>query len=199
MRQDRATLAAMVHLGYLSFDQKTKCTRIPNEEIREMYLNMLENSIYQAINKKIMEADEILDSTLKGEELKIAEAFRKIRYYYADPKAGNSEATLKETIDLAYYTAERYYLRMYEIPSGEGYAGMVLCPKAGKAMPLMVIELKMNKAVSTSLDQIKKGRYPDRFKDYGGREMLLVAVSYDADKREKQHYCKIEKVQLPTF
>jgi len=194
-----ATLAAMVHLGYLSFDQKTKCARIPNEEIREMYLNMLENSTYTAINKKIMEADEILASTLKGDEQKIAEAFRRIHYYYADPKAGNIEATLKETVDLAYYTAERFYLRMYEIPTGEGYADMVLYPKAGKAMPLMVIELKMNKAVNTGLDQIKKRRYPDRFKEYGGRQMLLVAISYDADKPEKQHYCKIEKMQLPEF
>ena len=88
---------------------------------------------------------------------------------------------------------------MYELPTGEGYADMVLYPKAGKAMPLMVIELKKNKAVNTGLDQIKERRYPDRFKDYGGREMLLVAVSYDADKLEKEHYCKIERMTLPQF
>ena len=88
---------------------------------------------------------------------------------------------------------------MYEIPSGEGYADIVLYPKAGKAMPLMVIELKKSKAVNTGLDQIKKRRYPDRFKEYGGSTLLLVAVSYDADKPEKEHHCKIEKVQLPEF
>ena len=194
-----ATLAAMVHLGYLSYAKETKCARIPNEEIREMYLNMLENSTYPMVYRKISEADGIMVNTLKGEEKKVAESFRKIHYEYADPKAGNSEATLKETIDMAYYTAERFYVRMNEVPSGEGYADMVLYPKAGKAMPLMVIELKKNKAVNTGLDQIKKRRYPDRFKDYGGREMLLVAVSYDADKPEKEHYCKIERVQLPNF
>ena len=85
---------------------------------------------------------------------------------------------------------------MYELPTGEGYADMVLYPKAGKAMPLMVIELKKNKAVNTGMDQIKERRYPDRFKDYGGREMLLVAVSYDVDKLDKERYCKIERVQL---
>ncbi len=194
-----ATLAAMVHLGYLSYDQETRCARIPNQEIRGKYLLMLKNSTYSTIYQKIAGADDILMNTLKGEEQKVADAFRKIHYYYADPKAGNSEATLKETVDLAYYTAERFYVRMYELPTGEGYADMVLYPKAGKAMPLMVIELKKNKAVNTGLDQIKRRRYPDRFKEYGGRQMLLVAVSNDADKLEKEHYCKIERVQLPKF
>ncbi len=194
-----STLAAMVHLGYLNFSSKTSRARIPNKEIREMYVNMLEDSSYPAIFRKIAEADEILESTLRGEEQKVADAFRRIHYHYADPKAGNKEATLKETVDLAYYTAERFYIRMYELPTGEGYADIVLYPKAGKAMPLMVIELKMNKTTNTGLDQIKARRYPDRFREYGGREMLLVAVSYDADKLEKEHYCKIEKVQLPVF
>ena len=195
----RATLAAMVYLGYLCYDQETGCARIPNEEIRRKYVNMLEDSTYPAVISKIVDADAILMNTLRGEEQKVAEAFRKIHYAYADPKAGNSEATLKETVDLAYYTAERFYVRMYELPTGEGYADIVLYPKAGKAMPLMVIELKKNKAVNTGLDQIKERRYPDRFKDYGGREMLLVAVSYDADKLEKEHYCKIERMTLPQF
>ena len=194
-----ATLAAMVHLGYLGYVQETRCARIPNKEVRGMYLDLLKNSAYPTIYRKISEADDILKDTLKGEEQKVAEAFRKIHYAYANPKAGNSEATLKETVDLAYYTAERFYVRMYELPTGEGYADMVLYPKAGKAMPLMVIELKKNKAVNTGLDQIKERRYPDRFKDYGGREMLLVTVSYDADKLEKEYYCKIERVQLPNF
>ncbi len=194
-----ATIAAMVHLGYLSLSPETGYARIPNKEIRKMYVNMLQNSTESTIYRKISEADAILDATLRGDEQKVAEAFRKIHYYYADPKAGNSEATLKETIDMAYYTAERFYVRMYELPTGEGYADIVLYPKAGKAMPLMVIELKKNKAVNTGLDQIKRRRYPDRFKEYGGRQMLLVAVSYDADKLEKEHYCRIEQVQLPNL
>ena len=63
----------------------------------------------------------------------------------------------------------------------------------------MVIELKKSKAVDTGIDQIKARRYPDRFKGYGGREILLVGVSYDADKLEKEHYCRIERMQLPHF
>lgn len=41
---DSATLVAMVHLGYLSYDQRTRCASIPNNEIRSQFLNMLEDS-----------------------------------------------------------------------------------------------------------------------------------------------------------
>ena len=114
-----ATLAAMVHLGYLSYIQETECTRIPNVEIRRKLFKMMKNSSYSSISWKIAEADDITKSTLRGEEQKVADSFRKIHYAYADPKVG-------------------------------------------KAMP-------------------------------------LVAVSYDADKPEQEHYCKIENVQLPKL
>ena len=193
---DGATLAAMVHLGYLSYRQDTGCARIPNKEIRAQYINMLKDSSYQAIYRKIAEADEVLQNTLHGHEQKVAEAFRRLHHQYTDPKAYNSEATLKEIVDLAYYTAERFYTRMYEIPSGEGYADMVLYPKINVSMPLMVIELKKNIAVDTGMKQIKERNYPARFADYGGREMLLVSISYDSDHLEKVHHCMIVKMVL---
>ena len=193
---DSATLAAMVHMGYLSFRQETRSACIPNKELRTQFLNMLKDSTYPAIYRKIAEADRILHNTLLRNEGMVAEAFREIHCQYADPKAYNSEATLKETVDLAYYTAERFYIRMYELPSGEGYADMVLYPKMRGTHPLLIIELKKNRAVETGMSQIKARKYPERFKEYGGREILLVSISYDADKREKEHYCKIEKMVL---
>ena len=36
--EDGATLAAMIHLGYLSFDQATRSARIPNKEISLLFL-----------------------------------------------------------------------------------------------------------------------------------------------------------------
>ncbi len=193
---DSATLAAMVHLGYLAYSQGTRSARIPNKEIRTQFLNMLKDSTYQAIYRKLAMADQVLQDTLHGEEQKIAEAFREIHHQYTDPKAYNTEATLKETIDLAYYTADRFYIRMYEIPAGEGYADMILYPKQNAAVPLLLIELKKDKAVQTGLSQIKERKYPSRFKDYGGQELFLVSISYDADKVEKEHYCKIEKMRM---
>lgn len=193
---DGATLAAMVHLGYLSFDQDSDCARIPNREIRMQFVNMLKDSTYQTIYRKIAKADQILQDTLRGREDEIAEAFREIHHQYADPKAYNSEATLKETVDLAYYTAERFYIRMYEIPSGEGYVDMVLYPKKKADVPLLIIELKKNTAASSGLDQIRERKYPARFREYGGKEILLIGISYDADHLEKVHTCKIERMYL---
>ena len=194
---DSATLAAMVHMGYLSFRQETRSARIPNREIRAQFLGMLKDSTYPAIYRKIAEADQILKDTLQGNEEKVAEAFREIHHRYTDPKAYNSEATLKETVDLAFYTAERFYSRMYEVPGGEGYADMVLYPKRHFDVPLLIIELKKNTAAGTGLAQIRERKYPEQFKDYGGRELLLVGISYDAEKPEKVHYCKIERMPLP--
>ncbi len=195
---DGATLAAMVHLGYLSYDSQTDCAHIPNKEIRSQFLDMLKESSFPVIYRKITNADQLLQDTLAGNEKCVAEAFRAIHHQYTDPKAYNTEATLKETLDLAYYTADRYYIRMYEIPSGEGFADVIFYPKAQCAYPLLIIELKKNAVAETGLSQIKKRNYPARFKEYGGKEILLVSISYHADKLEKEHFCKIERMLLPA-
>ena len=193
---DSATLAAMVHLGYLSYNTENDCARIPNKELRTQFLEMLKDSSYPVIYQKIAAADRLLSDTLRGDEQKIAMTLREIHHQYTDPKAYNSEATLKETVDLAYYTAERFYLRMYEIPSGEGYVDMILYPKKKASVPLLLIELKKNTAIETGIKQIRDRKYPARFKEYGGAEIFLVSISYDADSLEKEHYCRIERIRL---
>lgn len=141
----------------------------------------------------------MLDDILHEIENEVAEAFREIHHHYTAPIAYNTEATLKETIDIVLYTADRFYIRMYEVPSGEGYADVILYPKKQYPYPLLLIELKRNTTTETGLSQIKKRQYPSRFQEYGGRELLLVSVSYDADQLEKKHYCKIERIQLPLL
>ena len=56
--------------------------------------------------------------------------------------------------------------------------------------PALVIELKNNLAVDTSIDQIKKKNYPDRIKEYIGN-VFLVGITYNDDKH---HECVIEKI-----
>ena len=57
---DSATLAAMVHLGYLSYDRDTRSARIPNREIRSQFLAMLKDSAYPVIYRKIAAADQVV-------------------------------------------------------------------------------------------------------------------------------------------
>ncbi len=66
----------------------------------------------------------------------------------------NNENALSYTISIAYMYARNYYTIVREMPSGKGYADMVLIPKDNK--PAMIIELKWNQDVETAITQIKR-------------------------------------------
>ena len=57
--------------------------------------------------------------------------------------------------------------------------------------PVLVVELKWNKAAKTALQQIKEKHYVESLKNYAG-EILLVGINYD--KKMKEHICSIEKL-----
>lgn len=77
-----------------------------------------------------------------------------------------------------------------EMPAGKGFADLVFLPMPKVDKPALVIELKNNLAVDTSIDQIKKKNYPDRIKEYLGN-VVLVGITYNDDKH---HECVIEKI-----
>ena len=47
-------------------------------------------------------------------------------------------------IKLAYYTYRDHYVRLEELPAGEGYADIVYLPKRDTGYPVLVMELKWN-------------------------------------------------------
>ena len=75
------------------------------------------------------------------------------------------------------------------MPTGEGFADIVLIPYQNK--PAMIIELKWNQDVETSITQIKDKKYPKGLEKYKDN-LLLVGISYD--KKTKKHTCHIEKM-----
>ncbi|WP_420314794.1 PD-(D/E)XK nuclease domain-containing protein [Butyrivibrio fibrisolvens] len=82
------------------------------------------------------------------------------------------------------------YVRIEELPSGNGYVDIAFLPKAYSNNPAMVIELKWNKTSQTALDQIYNKKYPSVFENYRG-DVLLIGINYDTSS--KQHTCKIER------
>ena len=58
------------------------------------------------------------------------------------------------------------------------------------------MELKWNQSADGAIAQIKKRRYPEAVKGYGG-EILLVGISYDRDAPagERKHQCRIERYE----
>jgi hypothetical protein len=81
-------------------------------------------------------------------------------------------------------------LQIEELPSGIGYADVVYLPKKGSAMPVMIVELKMNKSAEGAISQIKNRNYPQVLDGFGS-DILLVGVNYD--EKSKEHTCVIEK------
>jgi hypothetical protein len=67
---------------------------------------------------------------------------------------------------------------------------VVYLPKKGSAMPVMIVELKMNKSAEGAISQIKNRNYPQVLEGFGS-DILLVGVNYD--EKSKKHTCVIEK------
>jgi len=75
------------------------------------------------------------------------------------------------------------------LPTGKGFADLVLLPLPGVERPAMVLELKWNQSVETAIDQIHRQQYVQALENYVGK-VVLVGINYD--KKTKKHECRIE-------
>jgi hypothetical protein len=188
-RDDVLTL--LVHLGYLAYDAGEKTVRIPNEEIRQEFIAAVENGKHKELAKLIQTSDLLLKATIRGDEEAVAAAIEEAHSAGIAPLFYNEEQALRSVIRFAYISCVDEYLRIEELPTGIGYADVVYIPKKGSALPVMIVELKMNKSADSAIEQIKNRNYPQALKDYGS-DILLVGVSYD--DKTKKHSCRIEKI-----
>ena len=90
----------------------------------------------------------------------------------------------------AYIYARNHYTMIREMPTGKGFADIVLIPYRNN--PAMIIELKWNQEVKTAIDQIKEKKYPKGLEKYKDN-LLIVGISYD--KKTKKHTCHIEEMK----
>jgi hypothetical protein len=102
----------------------------------------------------------------------------------------NDEQALRSVIRFAYISCVDEFLRIEELPTGIGYADVVYLPKKGSSMPIMIVELKVNKSTDGAIAQIKNKNYPQALEGFGS-DILLVGISYDV--KSKEHSCVIEK------
>ena len=135
-----------------------------------------------------MNSRELLEATWRKDEKAVA---RYIEEAHLDTSilTYNNENALSYTLALAYIYARNHYTMIREMPTGNGFADIVLIPYRDK--PAMIIELKWNQDVETSITQIKDKKYPKGLKKYKDN-LLLVGISYD--KKTKKHTCHIEKM-----
>ncbi len=183
----------LIHLGYLSYNRKTKTCKIPNEEVREEWVSAIDyDDNYVKVIEIVNTSRKLLDDTINGNEDAVANALDAAHTEVTSNLTYNDEHCFQSAICLAYFYANTRYTLVKELPTGKGYADLALIPFLPN-IPAMVIELKHNKSSETALQQIKDKRYDDALKHYRG-DLLFVGINYD--EKTKKHECKIEKLVL---
>ncbi len=187
-------LTLLVHLGYLTFSSTNGNDMgevwIPNSEVRQEFINSIEDGGWENLVKAIKASDLLLEVTLNGDAEKVAEMIEQCHSENTSILQYNDENSLACVISIAYYTAQNKYIMHRELPTGKGFADMVFIPRKNVNLPAIIIELKHNKTSSAAIEQIKQKRYTDKINQYTG-EILLVGINYDEDKG---HTCEIEKI-----
>lgn len=186
---------ALIHLGYLAYDDDGSFARIPNLEVAREFRNAVRDCKWNVLANALRSSEDLLDATIEGKADKVADALEKVHGESSSILQYNDENSLACALTIAYYTARMYYTVVREMPAGKGFADLVLLPNGKQvgSKPALVIELKYDQTVDTAISQIKQQNYPAALQGYTG-ELLLVGVNYR--KADKKHECKIERLNL---
>ena len=183
-------LTLLIHLGYLGYDSNYKSVFIPNNEIREEYVNAVSVSQWGEVSKALKNSADTLNAILQKRTGQVVEGIEQAHFETSHLQY-NDENALSYTISLALYAARNFYTVYRELPTGKGFADMVYLPKKKfPEKPALVIELKWDKTAESAIDQIKKKQYCQSLAEYQGN-ILLVGINYDKETRE--HSCVIEE------
>ncbi|MBR2674626.1 MAG: AAA family ATPase [Mogibacterium sp.] len=182
-------LTLLIHLGYLTYDFDTNEVWIPNNEVQSEFIACIKDRGWEVIMNDIKASDELMKAMLRGEAETVSAAIEDGHDRYSSIFAYNDENTLASILVLAFYSARKTYIMHREYASGKGYADLVFLPRPGKDGAAIIIELKVNEATDTAIDQIKNRNYPLIPAEYSD-DIVICGISYD--KVTKRHTCKIE-------
>ncbi len=194
-------LTALVHLGFLAYQEEDGTVRIPNQEVASEFLKATNAAKKNPCYKIMARSKELLRKTLRGDAKAVAKMLQENHETYSSVFSYNQENDLA-CIVITSYSAfiEKDYTFHRELESGKGFADIVFLPRPGrpqKVIPI-IIELKWKKSADTAIQQIKERRYTGLAQGYPS--VLLVGISYEKDKKKKEyknHTCIIEQVNTP--
>ena len=192
VRSKDDVLTSLIHLGYLSYDREQRTCHIPNREVATEFKNaIVSDSNWGIVATAIQQSEQLLKATLDGKEEIVAAAIDAIHSDATSVLQYNDENSLACVLTLAYYTSQKDYMRVRELPTGKGFADIVLIPRPNCNKPAVVLELKYDQSADTAIAQIHEKRYAGMLKDFVG-EVVLVGINYD--KATKKHECRIERI-----
>lgn len=183
-------LTALIHLGYLGYDEDAGCAFVPNDEVHAAFTSAIKVGEWSDVKEALAHSDQLLKATINGEADVVAKELAESQMDYASIIAFHDENSLSCAIMMAYYTAREKYTIIREFPTGKGYADIVFIPKPHCTGPAMIVELKWNHSADTAIRQVKEKRYTGALSSYK-ENLLLVGINYD--KAKKEYECQIEK------
>ena len=191
IRSKDDALTVLIHLGYLSYDWRKDECYIPNKEVAGEMVNAIEENNWTEVVKALNASEQLLQATLDGDEEAVARGVEAAHDENTSILSYNNENSLACVLSLAYYYAKNDYIIHRELPTGKGFADLVMIPRKNVDSPAIVLELKVNKDADTAISQILRKDYPDKVQEYSNR-LLLVGINYD--RQTKQHTCRIERI-----
>ena len=102
-------LTLLIHLGYLAYHRESKTVFIPNEEIRQEFIDAVENGKHKEIAKLVSESEELLRNTLNMNEQAVAQALSLAHSAGTAPAFYNNEQALRSVIRFAYLSCIEQY------------------------------------------------------------------------------------------
>ena len=183
-------LTVLIHLGYLSYDRETKECFIPNMEVAGEMENAVKANHWKPVVDALRASEQLLQATLDGDEEAVARGVDAAHDENTSILSYNNENSLACVLSIAYFYARNDYVMHRELPSGKGFADIVLMPRKHVESPVIIVELKYNRDADSAIDQIRRKQYPSGIARYSG-ELLLVGINYD--KKEKTHQCRIDQ------
>ena len=182
-------LTVLIHLGYLSYNWKENECYIPNLEVAGEMVNAVKSNNWSPLVGAIQQSRQLLQSVLDGDADAVARGVEAAHDEHTSILSYNNENSLACVLSIAFYYARNNYIIHRELPTGKGFADLVLIPRKNVDSPAIVLELKFNKNADAAIDQIKRRQYPAKLADYADR-LLLVGINYD--RETKTHSCRIE-------
>ena len=182
-------LTALIHLGYLGYDWREDECYIPNREVAGEMANAVKENQWAPVVTALEQSKQLLKDTLAGDSDAVARAIEAVHDENTSILSYNNENSLACVLSLAYYYAKNDYIVHRELPTGKGFADIVLIPRKNVETPAIVVELKFNQDADAAIDQIKRKQYPAKVAQYTDR-LLLVGISYN--RQTKMHTCQIE-------
>ena len=183
-------LTVLIHLGYLSYNWRKDECYIPNREVAGEMVNAVEANNWKPVVDALQKSEQLLQATLEGDEEAVARGIENAHDDNTSILSYNDENSLACVLSIAYYYARNDYVVYRELPTGKGFADLVLIPRKNVDSPAFVIELKYNKDADAAINQILRKDYPAKIAEYTG-DILLVGINYD--KTTKTHTCQIEQ------